>query len=158
MLLVAAAALVAAVVLIWFQPQKLFIDTSVNEPAPAASGRNAPGGGEGNVLARGMFRSLAHHGTGDALLLTSGDSTIVRLENLDVENGPDLRVYLSTAPSVASAETFNDEFVDLGALKANMGNQNYAVPRGVDARDYRSVVVWCRRFSVGFAVAPLNRV
>ena len=43
----------------------------------------------------------------------------------------------------------------LGKLKANKGNQNYAVPAGTDVRKYKSVAVWCKRFSSGFAVAPL---
>ncbi|MBA3431372.1 MAG: DM13 domain-containing protein [Actinobacteria bacterium] len=37
-----------------------------------------------------------------------------------------------------------------------MGDQNYLVPASIDLTQYRSAVVWCRRFSVGLAVAPLN--
>jgi hypothetical protein len=45
--------------------------------------------------------------------------------------------------------------VDLGALKANQGNQNYEISEDVSLEDVMSVSVWCRRFSVGFGVAPL---
>ena len=112
-------------------------------PAPVAAGR-------------GEFRGLSHPGSGTAALLKVGAGYVVRFENLNVENGPDLRVYLSTASSGSKQSAFNDEYVDIGSLKGNKGNQNYRVGASVDVRKYRSVVVWCRRFSVGFAVAPLT--
>ncbi len=46
-------------------------------------------------------------------------------------------------------------FVNLGPMKGNRGDQNYDVPDGVDLSKYRAVTVWCRRFSVNFATAPL---
>ena len=48
------------------------------------------------------------------------------------------------------------EFVDLGGLKGNMGSSNYEIPDEVDLSKFKSAVVWCRRFSVGFAAAPLE--
>jgi hypothetical protein len=45
--------------------------------------------------------------------------------------------------------------VELGALKGNQGDQNYDVPESVDLGKYRAVTIWCRRFSVNFATAPL---
>jgi hypothetical protein len=35
------------------------------------------------------------------------------------------------------------------------GNLTYEIPDGVDLGQVQSVSVWCRRFSVGFGVAPL---
>ena len=49
-----------------------------------------------------------------------------------------------------------EEFEDLGALKGNKGDQQYALPRGLDLSDYSTVVIWCRAFSVNFARAPLT--
>ena len=43
-----------------------------------------------------------------------------------------------------------------GALKGNVGDQNYDLPAGVDLTVYRSVTIWCRRFSVNFGTAPLS--
>jgi hypothetical protein len=80
----------------------------------------------------------------------------VRFEDFEVENGPDLRVYLSRADADAPQRELAGDFVDLGDLKGNIGDQNYLVPGSVDLTRYRSAVVWCRRFSVGFAVAPLH--
>ena len=47
-----------------------------------------------------------------------------------------------------------DGAVDLGALKGNRGDQQYAIPRGVDVAR-RTVVIWCRAFSVPFGSARL---
>jgi Electron transfer DM13 len=46
-------------------------------------------------------------------------------------------------------------FVDLGPLKGNKGDQNYEVPASVDLAKYRAVTIWCARFNVNFATAPL---
>jgi hypothetical protein len=48
------------------------------------------------------------------------------------------------------------EFRDLGALKGNVGNQQYGLSRDVNIERYTTVVVWCRAFSVAFTSAPLQ--
>jgi hypothetical protein len=76
-----------------------------------------------------------------------------------VSNGPDLRVYLSVLPAPDDWYVYDDEeFLDLGDLKGNIGSQNYLLPAGIDLEKWKSAVIWCRRFSVGFAVAPLDPV
>jgi hypothetical protein len=93
-----------------------------------------------------------HFGRGTVRLIqTAAGGYVVRLENFEVRNGPDLYVYLS--PSVDGSV---DGAVDLGRLKADKGNQNYDVPPGTDAEGARSVVIWCRQFSVLFATARLS--
>jgi len=172
----ALAGLVAA--LLWFQPWKLWVDDRVNEGVPGAveaeaadpdqepsptsdtEGENTeptePTGP--TTVARGEFRSLEHTTQGRALVLElpNGDR-FLRFEDFATSNGPDLKVYLSAAPASSDDDAFNDDFVDLGPLKGNIGNQNYAIPPDVDLRKYASAVVWCRRFTVGFAVAPLTQ-
>ena len=161
----AAAALV--VVLGWFQPQKLFIDTKVNEALPGVENDEAGGKTESTslgstasqrkVLARGGFRALAHPVLGKALLLEVGDgTTYLRFEDFSVENGPDLRVYLSASATDPEDLAFDGEFIDLGALKGNVGNQNYKIPDAARLEKFSNAVIWCRRFSVGFAVAALS--
>jgi hypothetical protein len=109
------------------------------------------------TLAGGAFRSLEHSTSGEALLIELPDgSRILRLEHLETSNGPDLRVYLSEIPAGDDWHAYGERFVDLGALKGNLGNQNYRIPKGVDVSKYRSAVIWCRRFTVGFGVAPLK--
>src|SRR6266851_152606 len=155
--------LALAVGIAYFQPQKLFINQRVNEAIPAAT--SAPGqapqaspvAGSETVLSRSNLQSLEHQSSGTVLLIQLvGGGRILRLENLATSNGPDLRVYLSTTPASADWHGYDRDYVDLGALKGNLGNQNYALPDSVDIARYRSAVIWCRQFKVGFAVAPLS--
>jgi hypothetical protein len=155
-------------VLVWFQPQKLFLNKTVNEPGPritgtapagkanssAAAGRSSPPGPQ--VLRSGSFRSLEHATTGKAIVLRPGGSLILRLEHLNTSNGPDLRVYLSRVPASSDLHAYRTGFIDLGALKGNRGSQNYVIPAGTDLSAFKSAVIWCRRFVVGFGVAPLS--
>jgi hypothetical protein len=48
-------------------------------------------------------------------------------------------------------------FIPLGALKGNVGDQNYEVPADIDLRKYQAVTIWCRRFGVNFGTAPLTQ-
>jgi len=76
-------------------------------------------------------------------------SKVLRLENLKVTNGPDLYVYLATDKSAS-------DFVDLGRLKGNIGNQNYDIPVDTDLTRYDTVLIWCKLFSVLFGSAVIN--
>lgn len=161
-------------VLAYFEPQQLFIDKQVNEaaptvaappatqptPDPAATGAAAPPAAstEPRVLGRGGFRSLEHTTTGQAVVIELPDgSRVLRLESFRTSNGPDLRVYLSAGSSDAGfGREYGEDFVELGELKGNIGDQNYTVPAGVDLSRYRNAVIWCKRFSVGFGVATLE--
>jgi hypothetical protein len=110
------------------------------------------------ALAAGPFRSLEHATTGSASLVRlPGGGHAVQFEALDTSDGPDLHVYLSDKPSDSPEAAFGSGFTNLGQLKANRGNQVYDVPAGTDLTTVRSVVIWCKRFSAGFAVAPLEQ-
>jgi len=165
---VVAVIAMVAFALAYFQPQKLFLNTTVNEalpsgpaasaPASPGAGASAPAAGPG-TLASGSFTSLEHQSSGRALVVQVADgSRILRFEDLRTSNGPDLHVLLSTVPAGTDLNAYNDAstYVDLGSLKGNIGNQNYAIPASVDLSAYRSAVIWCKRFHVGFAVAPLG--
>jgi hypothetical protein len=130
--------------------------TTPGETGGLAGGAGAPAGGP-VTLASGAFSSLAHETSGTASIVELPDgSRYLRIEDLDTLSGPDLRVYLSDAPATGADDALDDAFVDLGALKGNQGDQNYRVPPGLDLNDVMSVAIWCRRFSVGFGVAPIT--
>jgi hypothetical protein len=126
--------------------------------APAATSTGtAPAATGPATIAAGNFRSLEHETTGRAEIIKLADgSHILRFENLDTSNGPDLVVYLSELPSNLGWRDYGRRFISLGGLKANRGNQNYKIPAGTDLSRYKSAVIWCRRFTVGFGVAPLK--
>jgi hypothetical protein len=78
------------------------------------------------------------------------DSMILRLENFKATNGPDLYVYLASDSSAS-------DFMNLGMLKGNIGNQNYNIPEGTDFSRYDTVLIWCKAFSVLFGSAQLEQ-
>ena len=141
---------------VWFQPQKIFLENTVNEAAPpSAPGTASPAANE--EVASGRFKSLEHRTTGSAhVLRLPNGSHVLRIENLDTSNGPDLRVYLSELPSNLGWHDYGERYVELGKLKGNRGDQNYRIPAGTDVSKYKSLVIWCVRFKVGFGVAPLT--
>ena len=53
-------------------------------------------------------------------------------------------------------ETSFDDRVELGNLKGNVGDQQYAIPDSADLRRYDTVVLYCTPFTVRIAVAPLS--
>ena len=105
-----------------------------------------------NIWKTGSFVGAGdgiHNAEGMAKVIPLQDgSNILRLENLRVTNGPDLYVYLATDQSAS-------DFVSLGKLKANNGNQNYNIPSEIDLTKYDAVLIWCRPFYVLFGSAEL---
>ena len=100
------------------------------------------------TIASGAFSGSSRYDiVGDALVLNNGtEQRFLRFENFEASNGPDLKVYLRAA---------NGDFVSLGALKGNIGSQNYEIPVEVDLSVFSTVQVWCERFGVEFGFADL---
>src|SRR4051794_39530334 len=87
-------------VLVWFQPQKLFIDKTVEEALPPAlveaTAPAMPHQPQATVVARGEFISRGHGTSGTATVYRQPDgSLLLRLDRISTSNGPDLRVRLS---------------------------------------------------------------
>ena len=109
------------------------------------------------VEASGSFIDRSHPTEGSAVVLGDGSGQrFLRFEDFRTDNGPDLNVYLSAAPPDAPAGQFDDDFVDLGDLKGNVGSQNYEIPAGLDLDRYSTVAIWCVRFGVVFGTAELT--
>jgi hypothetical protein len=112
------------------------------------------------VLEKGEFHNADKTGKGTATLYQLADGKrVLRLTDLAVDNGPDLHVRLIAANDAKNtASVAKTDHVELGKLKGNKGSQNYDVPASVDLSQYRVVSIWCNRFSVNFAAAPLKAV
>lgn len=110
-----------------------------------------PTAGSVTTVAEGSFIGRAHPTTGVAKVITDGNRRFLRFEGFETDNGPDLNVYLATGPPDGSPE----DFIDLGDLKGNIGDQNYELPDDIDLDRYTTVFIWCVRFSVAFGAAPL---
>jgi hypothetical protein len=110
------------------------------------------------VLAKGEFHKAEKAGKGTATVYQLADGKrVLRLTNFETDNGPDLHVRLIAADDAKdTASVAKTEYVEVAKLKGNKGNQNYTLPGDVDLSKYKVVSIWCNRFSVNFAAAPLT--
>ena len=128
-----------------------------SEMANSSMGGSPASAAEPVEIAAGSFHSNAHETKGRATIYRLDNGRrVLRLTGFKTSNGPDVRVYLVAAADVQKEDAAKRAgIVDLGALKGNVGDQNYDVPAGLDLSKYRAVSIWCRRFSVNFGAAPL---
>jgi hypothetical protein len=87
--------------------------------------------------------------SGNAKVVSDGTSFTLLLDAFTVSAGPDLKVYLSKKDTPF-------EFVNLGPLKSNSGNQSYAIPQGIDMSEYKFALIHCQQYNHLFAIAALN--
>jgi hypothetical protein len=163
-----ALVLVGASAFGWWTISPLFLTTTLHEdlpmratptaapsatPAATNASTAAPAGPK--VLAMGQLQRVddLHRGTGPVSLVELDGKTFLRFEGVAIQNGPDLHVYLARG-SGGAYDGGRDLY--LGALKATNGSFNYELPAGTSVADYRSVVVWCRAFTVLFTWADLR--
>ena len=168
----AAAALSAVllVVIAWYLGSPLFIRTTANEPLPTLASTTqatlvpsrtplAVVSPEAltRVVARGQLQRVddLHNGSGPVTLVRVAVTVFLRFEDVAITNAPDVHVYLSRETGGKWAEASS---LYLGPLKATNGSFNYELPAGTDWSLYRSVVVWCRAFSVLVTWADLEAI
>ena len=130
------------------------------EPVPAVSTTERLFGKtpEPTLLAQGNFvdGDSFQRGSGLVTLIAALDGTyLLRFENFWTTNGPALNVLLSPNAIPTGADTLG-EYLDLGDLKGNMGDQNYTLPADFDPTLYKSVVIYCVPFRIIFASATLE--
>lgn len=135
-----------------------FLKKEVMEERPIPAGMEPEQAGSAvKVLKSGSFidADFLHKGSGQAFLLEYRDGRkILRFENLNVTNGPDLYVYLVRTTEPTGDLGSLGDFIDLGRLKGNMGNQNYEIAG--DASGYNTAVIWCKKFGVLFPYAVIR--
>jgi hypothetical protein len=136
----------------WYLFSPLWIDRKVSESLPAELMLAS--------LKSGTFVDAdgAHKGSGKAEILEGAAGTLLlRLTEFNVTNGPDLEVWLVGNPDPkSSADVKASEFLSLGALKGNIGDQTYIIPENTKIDDFGSVVIWCEQFGVLFSPASLK--
>jgi hypothetical protein len=136
-------------------PVSNFSPTPTTAPATVApvatTSAPAPSVFNGNFSGRGNYNV-----SGKAVLGKTPDGkNILRFEGFNSSNGPDLIIYLSKeANPTTSAQVKNG--VEIGLLKATQGNLNFELDSALDLSQYKSVVIYCRAFSVLFGVATLS--
>ncbi len=135
------------------------VTTSTAVPAVDQPAAAVPQITEPIALSSGQFGVVdrIHQGEGSATLFKLPDGQrVLRFEQFNVTNGPDLYVYLSghAAPR-DSSQLHEGVAFEVGRLKGNIGDQNYELPGDLDLSQFKSVVIYCRRFSVVFSTAAL---
>ena len=101
------------------------------------------------ILFQGNFQPSEHEVSGKAVLIEDDNKKILRFENFETINGPDLHIYLSS-------DLEAKDYVDLGGIKATKGNVNYEVSSDINLEKYNKVLVWCEPFKVLFSYAELK--
>jgi hypothetical protein len=103
----------------------------------------------------GQFFGIDHSAEGTAAVYEQDGEFVLRFEDdTDIQNGPDLYVWLLADTSYESGTP--EEYIDLGLLKGTVGGQNYQLPDEFDPETHRAVLIWCLRFAVPFAAASLQ--
>ncbi len=178
----ALAVLIAA--FLAFRPDKLFVDDAVDEslddafapaqeaaedpsPATEAPSTTSPPGDTTTppsaepandagprTVSAGSFSGIDHRASGSATVYEQDGRYVLRFEDdTDIQNGPDLYVWVLADDTYAGG--IPSGYLDLGKIKGNVGGQNYELPDGFDPAVHRTVLVWCLRFNVPFAMASL---
>jgi len=101
------------------------------------------------ILLQGVFKPRAHEVEGKVLLIEDNGKKILRFEDFDTINGPNLHIYLSS-------DLGDEKFIDLGRLKATKGSFNYELEDDFDAAKYNKILVWCVPFRILFSYAELK--
>lgn len=105
-------------------------------------------------VSMGAFYGIDHSAEGTAAVYEQDGTYVLRFEDdTDIQNGPDLYVWVLSSADYEGGTP--PDYIDLGKIKGNVGGQNYELPAEFDPNEHRFVLIWCERFSVPFAAAPL---
>ena len=94
--------------------------------APAADGWAAE---ERRAAARQASAPSATTPRGRAAVVLTGGRRVLTLRNFSIDPGPQVRVWLVPRVGQGRRRRSRDDYKDLGKLKGNRGNQQYADPR-----------------------------
>jgi len=96
--------------------------------------------------------------TGTGRIVTDKGRTYVELSKdftLGEAPSPVVTLYKSAVPPKKGYQA--GKYVSLAPLQSFAGTQRYALPEGVNPADYQSIAIWCKKFDVTLAYAPLAR-
>lgn len=132
-------------------------DDEDETPAATATATAAPTqAATGELISMGELigSDSFHTASGQVLLVRGPDGELIlRFQDFEVRNGPDLFIYLTPDPD---GDVHVDGAINLSEIRATSGSVNYEVPDDVDPTSFQSAVVYCRAFSVIFATAHLQ--
>ncbi|MGC6466705.1 MAG: DM13 domain-containing protein [Akkermansiaceae bacterium] len=153
-----------------FGIQALFVDLEAEEEIPEAVSSLISGSENGAVESNSQVLGKGSFHRGDGTYTISGNVFLNKVEgkinltftDLEVSNGPDLFVYAVKTDSTENKQlketVSNGDFINLGSLKGNIGDQNYLLEDGFDPKEYQVISIWCRRFGRNFGSVVLDGV
>ncbi|MEO8608962.1 MAG: DM13 domain-containing protein [Chloroflexota bacterium] len=121
--------------------------------------QGAPEMTDPTVVAVGTFKEIdaIHKASGKVTVFQLPDnSKVLRIEDFQVTNGPDLHVILTRKANPLTAADVGTDYYDLGNLQGTVGNQNYNMPSEVDLSQYLGVVIYSKLFQVVFSSAAIG--
>lgn len=132
-----------------FLAATLIFNSCKKEETPGMVDDNFMPAATDSLISMGSFINEVHPTSGTVKLFENDDEFILQIENLQSDNGPDLRVYLSADKGISNS-------ISLGALKAVSGNFSYSFAKSSMISDKPQVLIWCEDFSVLFGSALLQ--
>lgn len=116
------------------------------------------------TIKSGTFASGEHPTQGTASIVTKNGKTYLEFDGAfkTSEMGPDLVVILHRSDNVLGSTKppayplKEGDYVFLAELKKFSGAQSYPIPDNVNLEDYKSAVVWCRKFNATFGAAKFS--
>jgi hypothetical protein len=174
-MVVGSVVALGAVAFLLFRPDTLFTEVEADESLDEAfTSTSEPGTTTSTTVAStavgtppsttvsgplrltvGQFTGIDHDASGTAGVYEQEGEFVLRFEDdTQIQNGPDLYVWLLAADEFDGGNP--TDYLDLGTLKGTVGGQNYDLPPEFDPEIHRAVLIWCLRFAVPFAIAPLN--
>jgi Electron transfer DM13 len=138
------------------KPEHMAQDSSMMSPKDMKDrmGRKEQMGMHGTMaMPHGMFAGANdHQAAGSYSISESGGKRLVMLSpDFSISKAPDIYLALSPETKVPA-----EGAVYLGKLKKLSGAQSFAIPEGTDLAGYKYLVLWCKKYSVTLATAPLG--
>ena len=148
------------ILFIIYTVKPLFTNETINEELPIVIENNTTGkmidmniSQEENqtILFSSEFSDADnfHKTSGQVKIYQIDDKQLLRLEDFKTTNGPDLKVYVAEDIKAKN-------FISLGDLKGNIGNQNYEINEKINYQEHNYVLIWCEDFSTLFGYAKLE--
>jgi hypothetical protein len=150
----------------WFAPEG---SSSVDQPLPDLGGATASDASQSGVaptpLRSGSFVGADdfHHASGTVALYQAANGTfLLRFEDYDAREGPDVYLYLTRQAGDDSADEVEGEGMRIrvpggeGDGRATVrGSFNVFLPEGVDALQYGGITIGCDDFNHFFGHSSL---
>jgi exoribonuclease R len=145
-----------------FVAARLAPETEIEEPNLPAIDANPQAVQE---MLNGSFRTIDSTRSASGLVgifRLSDGRYVVRLQDLNAINGPDLHVLLSAYHNPTTQEQLDQVpqyQIDLGPLKGSRGNQNYIIQEptfNIDNYQEGSIVLYSTRYEIVFSYAMLE--